>query len=188
MRLFIALDIPPELKKVLQRLQARLKTCPGRISWVRPANIHLTLKFLGETSTERLPSLYTALKAVSSGIKDFELDSNGLGAFPNTRSPRALCMGLTNSQKLRGLQESIDKSLIKVGFERDKKTFNPHLTICRLRSKDAKRAIWAMAEGMAVEKKVAFVVDRFVLYESILSPAGARYDIIREFPLGEREA
>ncbi len=81
----------------------------------------------------------------------------------------------------------MEEALFKAGFEKDKNPFHPHLTLCRLRSREASRAMGATTEDIKVEKKVAFVVDRFVLYRSILGPSGARYHIIREFPLGERE-
>jgi len=127
--------------------------------------------------------LIEALAEVSSGLDPFELRSDGLGAFPSMRAPRALWLGIDESTELMELKENMERALSKVGFEKDTKKFSPHLTICRIRSKKAARTVSAMAEGIKIEKKVAFVVKRFVLYRSILSPAGAKYEIIRAFPL-----
>jgi len=183
-RLFIALNIPDELREVLRGVQSRLKPCPGRISPVRPVNIHITLKFLGQTEEQRLNQLIEALSAVSASTRPFELHSGGLGAFPSMKTPRSLWVGMDESQELRALKEAIEGALFNAGFEKDKKAFRPHLTLCRIRSKAASKAVAAMTGTMKAEKKVAFVVDRFVLYKSILNPSGARYEVIREFPFG----
>jgi 2'-5' RNA ligase len=98
------------------------------------------------------------------------------------KAPRSLWVGVDESTELRALKEALEAALLRAGFEKDKKAFRPHLTLCRIRSKAASKSIAAMAGPIEVEKKVAFVVDRFVLYKSILSPSGARYEIIREFP------
>jgi len=187
-RLFIALNIPDELRKYLKGFQSRLKHCPGRISWVRPDNVHITLKFLGDTEKERINSLVEALSELSSAIMAFRLRSNGLGAFPSRKSPRNLWLGIDESVELAALKEGLEEALSQAGFEKDNKPFRPHLTLCRLRSKEASKAMGSMALDIKAEKKVAFDVDRFVLYKSILGPHGASYDIIREFPLGKKEA
>ncbi len=167
----------------MEGVQSRLKACPERVSWVGPGNRHLTLKFLGDTARERVPPLVEALGKVSSGIDPFELCSNGLGAFPSMRVPRILWLGMDESGELLRLKCLMEEALYEAGFERDKKTFRPHLTLCRIRSKKGSRAMGAMAEAIKVEKKVAFVVTRFVLYKSTLRPAGAQHEVIREFPL-----
>jgi len=187
-RLFIALNIPDELREVLRGVQSRLKPCPGRISMVRPVNIHITLKFMGQTEEQRLSPLIEALCTVSSSTRPFKLSSGGLGAFPSLKAPRSLWVGMDESKELEALKEAMEGALLPAGFEKDKKAFRPHLTLCRIRSKAASKAVAAMTGPMEVEKKVAFVVDRFVLYKSILSPSGARYEIIREFPFGEKGA
>jgi len=187
-RLFIALNIPDELREVLRGVQSRLKPCPGSISMVRPANIHITLKFMGHTEEQRLSPLIEALYTVSASTRPFELHSGGLGAFPSMKSPRGLWVGMDESKELRALKEAMEGALLPAGFEKDKKAFRPHLTLCRIRSKAAVKAMAAKAGPMKVEKKVAFIVDRFVLYKSILNPSGARYEVIREFPFGEKGA
>lgn len=184
-RTFIAIEIPLELKKLLKRLQSRLqKGARGRVSWVRPEAMHLTLNFLGNIDEAALPALSESLGKAASSLSPFTLRSADLGAFPSMRAPRTLWLGLEDSRELMALKEAIDEALFKVGLEKDKKTFRAHLTLCRIRSRPDARALAPLAEALKVEKKVAFVVNAFVLYKSILAPAGARHSIIKKFPLG----
>jgi len=162
--------------------QARLRTCPGRISWVRPANIHLTLKFLGEVAKEGLPSIIDALDEVSEVVVPFDLCSNKIGGFPSMSRPRAMYVAVDESPQLTELKENIENALNERGFEKDTKKFRPHLTLCRIRSKEASRAMGKIMSRTEPEKKVAFVVNHFVLYKSTLGPSGPRYDIIKKFP------
>ncbi len=156
---------------------------PGRVTWVRPGNIHLTLRFLGEVDEARLPLVRGALEEAASACRSFELVSDGLDAFPSMRRPRVLYLGLHESPGLSILKEAMDSALAKAGFSEDDKPFKAHLTLCRIRSPETAVALGAAAGALKVEKKVAFTVSRFVLYKSDLSPKGARYSVIKDFQL-----
>ncbi len=145
--------------------------------------MHLTLRFIGEVNESDIPALCRALEEVSSAAAPFRLISGNLGAFPSMRAPRSLWLGLESSAELHSLRAQMERALFNIGLQREKKNFNPHLTLCRLRSRESSRAISQAARGLKVEKKVAFVVKRFVLYKSILAPQGAVHSLIREFPL-----
>lgn len=149
--------------------------------------MHLTLKFIGGLDETELHPLTEALGEIGSRIPPFTLRSEDLGAFPSMRSPRTLWLGMENSAELRALKEAIEEALFTRGFNRDEKDFTPHLTLCRIRSRKDSRALAPAATAIKVEKKVAFVVNAFVLYKSILGPGGARHSVIREFPLKGRK-
>ncbi len=156
---------------------------PGRLTWVRPGNIHLTLRFLGEVDESRLPLIADALEEAASACPSFELVSDGLGAFPSMRRPRVLYLGLHDNAGLSALKAAVDSALAGAGFSGDDKPFRAHLTLCRVRSPEAAAQLGAAAGALKVEKKVAFTVSRFVLYKSDLSPKGARYSAIKDFQL-----
>lgn len=154
-----------------------------RASWVRPETMHLTLKFLGEVDEEDLELLTRALAGPSEKTAPFTLRSGALGAFPSMRRPRSLWLAIEESGELQALRELIEEALFNLGFKGDKKNFTPHLTLCRIRSKESSMGISRAAERVKVEKKVAFVAQRFVLYKSTLTPSGAVHSLISEFPL-----
>ncbi len=183
LRTFIAIDIPDELREVIAGVRKALEGVARRVAWVRQENIHLTLKFLGEVGEARLPVLKEALEGVSEGASPFELRSNGLGGFPSLRCPRVIYLGLEECPGLITLKSAIEKALATRDFPADERPFRGHLTLCRLRSPGAGRAMGEAAGTVVVEKKVAFVVNRFVLYKSELTPRGARYSVIRDFTL-----
>jgi len=161
---------------------------PGRLAWVRPGNIHLTLRFLGEVDESRLPLVTEALEEAASVCPPLDLVSSGLGAFPSMKRPRVLYLGLKESDGLAALKKSIDEALAKRGFPEDDKPFRAHLTICRVRSPEATATLSARVNTLKMEKKVAFTVDRFVLYKSTLTPEGAVYTRIKDFHLGRRDS
>ncbi len=182
-RTFIAIDIPQDLRELIKGIRKDLEGVHGRVSWVRTENIHLTLKFLGEVDEARLPLVIKALEGAARGAPPLELCSGVLGAFPSMRRPRVLYLAIEENPGLMALSRAIEKELAKIGLSADKKPFRAHLTICRIRSPETGRALGGAAGELKVEKKVAFTADRFVLYKSELTPQGARYSVIRDFPL-----
>jgi 2'-5' RNA ligase len=123
-----------------------------------------------------------ALKEAARGVSPFVLTANGLGGFPNLTRPRVLWVGLGESQKLNGLHQGIDERLEGLGFERDERAFNPHLTLCRLKTREASLSAARLLSGVAEDLSMDFRVDSFVLFKSVLSSRGAEHtplDIIR---------
>jgi 2'-5' RNA ligase len=168
---------------LIKDIKKDLAGVPGRLTWVRPGNIHLTLRFLGEVDEARLPLVTGALEEAASASQSFELVSDGLDAFPSMKRPRVLYLGLYDNAGLSALKAAIDRELAKAGFAEDDKPFRGHLTLCRVRSPEAAAALGAAAGALKTEKKVAFTASRFVLYKSDLSPKGARYSVIKDFTL-----
>ena len=138
-RLFLAIDIPPHAKEIIVSIQNRFKTLGVNASWVRPGNIHLTLKFLGDTPSERVTDIR---KSVSEAVKSypvFKVALDGISLFPNKKNPRVLWIGLKDPYNhLRNLQGKIDAKMGQLGFPREKKKFNPHLTLARIKPSKGK--------------------------------------------------
>ncbi|MBM3132253.1 MAG: RNA 2',3'-cyclic phosphodiesterase, partial [Chloroflexi bacterium] len=130
-RAFIAVELPAELKSELSRLIAKLR--PGHersVKWVDPEGIHLTLKFLGNVSTEKIVDITQAIESASTNVRPFSLEMDGLGAFPNLKLPRVAWVGVSGDIRIvTGLQKKIDESLVPLGFSPEAKAFSPHLTL-----------------------------------------------------------
>ena len=105
------------------------------MSWTKPSNIHLTLKFLGGVETARINRVLKAVERASTGISPFEVEVSGAGCFPSPRSPRVLWVGIAVvPEALKNLYANIEHELAREGFPREKRAFSPHLTIGRMRS------------------------------------------------------
>ncbi len=175
-RAFIAIDLPSSIRSLLNDTQDELrKQLPTKlIRWVPAKNIHLTLKFLGDTELDRLPSISKALDLVTKDHAPFKLELAQLGCFPNPRNPRVVWIGIHDETKeLMAIQERIDRSIHSFGFELDRRKFNPHLTLGRVndsRQLAAAKLPWGhhfITDG--------FSVDSITLFESQLQSDGARY-------------
>jgi len=176
MRLFIAIELPEEIKKGLSRVQEQLKEGGAGASWTRPEGVHLTLKFLGEVPEHKVPEIMSGLTAAVAGTVRFRVEVGGAGAFPNVRSPRVLWTGVAGDlPKLAALQAAVDGAMVKLGFEPEDRKFSPHLTLARikyLRPRDN----WQKAiEGIRDVNLGGFEADRVSLMKSELKPAGAVY-------------
>ena len=134
-RSFIAIELPEAVKTGLQQLQTEL-TLP-RYSFVKcvaPEGIHLTLKFLGNISAEKVTDITGVMEQASQEVSPFQLQLTEVGAFPNMRRPRVLWVGIKGEvDKLVSWQQRIDNGLVPLGFAKEARPFTPHLTLARLR-------------------------------------------------------
>jgi 2'-5' RNA ligase len=184
MRTFIAIEIPAEIKTALSGLQTELRRAGADVSWTKPDNIHLTLKFLGEIEERLVNEIERACVGVAAEFQPFKLDLTGAGVFPNARQPRVLWAGLSGEiEKAVKIQRRLDERLMALGFDREEKSFRPHLTIgrvkwnkmasCSTRS-DRLRELLALADSYQLPE-LSFSVKEIVVMRSELHPAGARY-------------
>jgi RNA 2',3'-cyclic 3'-phosphodiesterase len=176
MRLFIAIELPLEIKQGLAKMQEQLKGGGAGASWTRPEGIHLTLKFLGEVPETKVPEIMSALTAAVLGTGKFRLAVGGAGAFPNVRNPRVLWVGVSGAlENLAALQAAVEGPMVKLGFEPEDRKFSPHLTLARikyLRPRDN----WQKAiEEIKDINLGGFEVDRVSLMKSELKRTGAEY-------------
>jgi 2'-5' RNA ligase len=185
LRLFCAVELPPEVRAKAARYITRLREAApnARASWDREEKLHLTLKFFGDTEEERVEQLKDALERAASAINSFELALEGTGAFPPSGLPRVLWLGVKDSsQQLIRLHQRIEDECERHGFTRERKRFHPHLTIARLRSHDGAKQIASLHKSMEFETE-AFSVTQIVLIKSDLSPQGSRYTKIGQYRL-----
>jgi len=175
LRSFIAIELPEKVKSALAELQQELKKCRADIRWVKPENIHLTLKFLGDTDARSIDRIIDAVKAACSIYSRFDLEAKGAGVFPDMRAPRVLWAGISDSDSLSGLQRDIEDGLAALGFSPEKRRFRPHLTIGRLRSSAGMESLYDKIEGDKDISLGSIEVKSIFLIKSELTPSGAEY-------------
>jgi 2'-5' RNA ligase len=188
-RAFIAVPLPDSLLEQLTALQRQLKKrVPERsVRWVRPEGIHLTLKFLGDTPTEKLPKIERALAEVARHAPACTFTVGELGCFPNPRRPRIVWIGVQEpTGRLAALQDAIEEVMAPFGYEPEGRGFTPHLTLGRVQRKvsrsDAAR-VGEVVTSTEVGQLAEVPADRFALIRSLLKPTGAEYTALAEFPL-----
>lgn len=181
LRLFVAVEIGERHKQALAALAGQLKETWPRARWVRPENRHVTLKFLGWTTNDRLPAIAAAVREVATSHVASELRMTSLGGFPSNRRLRVLWVGLDDpAGLLAALAVDLEGAFEKLGWAPENRPFRPHLTLARFEPPE--RAPGDLPDvGLGSEPPIK--VDRLVLFRSQLHKGGARYEVLEEFPL-----
>ena len=189
-RSFIAIELPDELKLGLSQLEARLKVGkqPG-VKWVDPQGIHLTLKFLGSITTDRISEITKAIEEAVQGISPFHLEVKNLGVFPNLRRVQVAWVGISGEvDKLNQLQKRIDFNLARLGFAPESRPFTPHLTLARLRnqaSSPERQRFGQLIADTKSEITYSLEVKAISLMRSQLTREGAIYSRINSVKLNK---
>lgn len=184
MRLFIAIEIPEEIKKQMLEVQGKLKHSGVNANWSRPEGIHLTLKFLGEAPERKIPEILSELSIVCNGTRGLRLEIAGAGAFPNTRNPHVVWLGvLGDTEQLAALQHSVEAAMTKIGFEKEERNFSPHLTLARIKDPRPQDNWQKALESVKDIKLPGFAADHISLMKSELKPSGAVYTEIGKVEL-----
>ena len=181
-RSFVALDIPSQVKRELGGIIGKLQRLGGNVKWVRPENLHVTLKFLGEVEPEGLEEIYRVVEKSIRGIKAFPFSLSGAGIFPNPRRPRVFWIGIKEGGELAKLSRLLDEGLETLGFPREKRGFSPHLTIGRARTPQGLERLTEEVVRMGYSSEGLEATSLFVM-KSKLTPQGPIYSPLREFKL-----
>lgn len=183
MRLFIAIELPDEIRAALAAVQNDLRRAQADVAWTKPDNQHLTLKFLGEVEAPRVPSIIAACQQAVAGIYPFTISLRDTGAFPNLRGPRVLWAGLDQgTAELRQLHAQLEAQLAQSGFAKDDRAFKPHLTLGRVKSMKNVPALVARLTSTPLPA-LAFTAAEIVLMQSQLHPAGSIYTPLAKIAL-----
>jgi 2'-5' RNA ligase len=167
-RLFVAIDPPEAVCRALAALPVNLRG----VAWTPPHQLHLTLRFIGETPADRRESIERALAPIR--VEPFILPVEGGGAFPPKRAPRILWVGIGNGHpRLFQLRQRIDDALLGCGLDLDVRTFHPHFTLGRCGNGCAPAAVARFVRGLEGLAGPPFRVEGFTLYRSELRPGGA---------------
>jgi 2'-5' RNA ligase len=175
-RSFIAIELPQAVVSLLAKVQQDLSSLRLKAGWVRPQNIHLTLKFLGNIKTDDIEKIGGAMKAAAQDFEPFTLTAGGIGFFPGIKRPRVIWVGVGGqTSQLFALQRNLEDRLAALDFPKEKRSFKGHLTLGRFREGPAPDAIRRVLEQYADFGKEEFTTRRIVLFKSDLKPAGAVY-------------
>ncbi|MCL0067449.1 RNA 2',3'-cyclic phosphodiesterase [Peptococcaceae bacterium] len=176
MRLFWAIEIPDEIKSKLASVQEELKKLDLHAKWVEKQNIHLTVKFLGETDASMVTDIKNSVLSALEGTSPFRISVSGFGTFGNPAC--VIWSGIRDDdKKLFELHSKVDRALLSLGFEAEKRAFYPHLTLARLKSqrnvKLLRNKLIAMPDTLS-----SFTANSIKLFNSTLTPKGAIYEVI----------
>jgi 2'-5' RNA ligase len=176
MRLFIALPLPDDLRDRLAALQRGLK----KARWVKPENLHLTLRFLGELDGRQAGDVDAALAAL--GGEAFSLGLAGLGCFGEGRNLRALWVGVEDPEPVRRLQAKVERAVQQAGIEADRRKFKPHVTLARFK-RSPSPDLSGYLQSNNLFRSAPFAVTEFVLFSSFLTREGPIYRPEASYPL-----
>ena len=180
-RLFVAVHLTAEIRERLAAVQERLRSVHADVSWVRPENLHITIKFLGEVEPKRLDRIRPALAEVARSVAPFSLEVAGMGAFGG-RIPRVVWVGAqAGSAQLTELARRVEDGLGRVGFPKEKRDFTAHFTLGRVRSPRNAESLLAALDEEPADGFGAAPVDRCSLMQSELNPSGSIYTELDRF-------
>ncbi|MCD6501955.1 RNA 2',3'-cyclic phosphodiesterase [bacterium] len=185
-RAFICLELPEHVKKTIGREAiAPLERLDARCSWVKPDNLHLTLKFLGDIPETLVPKLAAVLEKVVAKYHPISLSLKNVGTFGG-RTPRVVWVGLEGELKsLAEMAKAVDRATSELGFAREKRRFAAHLTIARVRGPRGTERLVEEAGRIKLPAD-CFSLDRMILMKSTLSPRGSIYEPLAEFDLNKK--
>jgi len=185
-RTFIAIELPDKIQSDIRQLKHSFLPYRFDIRWVKPLNMHLTIKFLGDVDPADLDTIGKLLSDIAGNFPRFDLIPRGLGVFPSLKRPRVIWIGIAGQTDVLGsIQQSVNGGLNEIGFTTEKRPFRGHLTFGRIKSRvDQDRLLDALhAQQKFVSK--AFTVENLVMFKSELTPSGPIYTKLYEVPLGK---
>ncbi|MCE5251220.1 RNA 2',3'-cyclic phosphodiesterase [bacterium] len=179
MRTFVAVEIPGDIQEKIGAYIDSIRGTFRHVKWVVPQNIHFTIKFLGEVHEPKLKNLRDCIAATASEFGPFEVGLNGIGYFPSEKRPRVVWIGADGgTDYLLEVFQTLENCLERVGFDREERTFSPHLTIGR--AKKDKKVV--TPDNLPEFEPVRFEVSTLALMKSTLTPDGPIYE--RAFECG----
>lgn len=185
-RTFVAVDLSPGVRQRAADLIERLKSSDVRVSWVVPKNMHISLKFLGEQTDDEVSLICRAVLEAVKDLQSFEFCCFGAGAFPHAKRPRTLWIGVREgAESLRHLQQCVDERLADLGYAKERRAYQPHLTIGRVRSGGPSLEKLGQLVQKAQEFQAGSVqADQVLVFGSFLQRnSGPRYEVLARAPL-----
>ncbi len=178
-RLFTGLEVPRLLADQLALLQSGLPDGPSGVRWIERADLHITLRFIGDVEQTVAREIVSALDRVQRGPLTLSLD--GLGAFGGN-SPRSVFARIAPNPELNAMQGEQERLMQRLGLPAEKRNFIPHITLARCRGQQPGAvAHWLSQRGGIMN--ITFEVERFVLYSARDSVGGGPYVVEEDYPL-----
>jgi 2'-5' RNA ligase len=178
---FIAIDI--EASPKLIAFEKEISKTGADVKLVQPENIHITIKFLGDTNESHIDAIEQAMNASVQQVRPFSITLKGTGVFPNQKYIKVLWVGITNTTAIETIAKAIDESLLPLGFPKEKRGFSAHLTVGRLKTARNKDQLLKVIEHYDNEEFSVQEIRSIVLKKSELTPQGPIYSTLREVQL-----
>jgi RNA 2',3'-cyclic 3'-phosphodiesterase len=172
-RLFFATHITSELiiNDLLPRLKKELRL--SSISWAKPEQMHVTLKFFGDTPDSRIPEIEKALSGSLKNHQEFDIELKHVKLFGSRYKPQVIWLGMEDHGEMRNLFRDVQEQLGKIGYQNDRQNFVPHLTLGRVKKTDNLQRFHTVISEFTDYKADILTVSEFILFESRLQPQGA---------------
>ncbi len=184
-RAFIGIGLPEKMESFFHEIQLGIRSYGLNLKLIKPENIHITLKFLGNIDKGAVEKIGYAMEDAVCGQSHIILMAKGIGCFPNVRKPRILWVGLRKqTEKLQAIQHDLERKLKAIGFPKEKRPFKGHLTIGRIKNKINNVALDAAIETFKEIESEDFIADRIILFQSTLKTSGAIYKELVSKPIG----
>lgn len=188
MRLFVAVELPANIRSTLERLQPRLAAALGRaaraVTWVQPDHMHCTLRFFGDVADDQALRLQHCVAQAASLVPPFEGCLGTLGVFPEAGPPRVVWAGLSRGQDgFRLLDDSLAWELETGGWPREARALHPHITLGRVKTNISLAAVTYAFRRCALPNYLTFRVEELHLIRSRLGADGPRYTTLYSAPL-----
>lgn len=190
-RAFIAIELPQVTLDALADVQARLEhyVPPDSVRWVKPNNIHLTLKFLGQVPTAQVDAITSAVRHAVTTLRAFPFEVMRAGCFPNARRPRVIWVGVDEpTGALQALQRAIEAAVAPLGYPGEPHAFQPHLTLGRA-ARDVKPADLHRLGDAVASARIGLLghvhAEEVVLFQSDLAAGGSIYTALARLPLAK---
>jgi RNA 2',3'-cyclic 3'-phosphodiesterase len=186
MRLFLAVGLPPEAADRVSDLRRKIERAAsvGGLRWVKPAQVHFTLKFLGEQPEESVRLVGEAAREAAKKAAPFSISLQGLGGFPSSQRPRTLWIGArAGTAEMTALAAALDALLAERGFAKEQRPFAAHLTIARAKARADETAAARAIECAPAGEIAAFRATSFALMQSVSTPEGVKYVLLDSFEL-----
>jgi 2'-5' RNA ligase len=184
MRTFIAIDLDEEIKKAISEFIQKLDRGDKHIRWIKPQGMHLTLKFLGDITKEKISDVESALSKTVKDHRPFQLSMKGTGTFPpGKKFPRVLWIGVEENNTLEEIQSRLESDLERLHYPREKRKYHPHLTLGRVKIPYHLESVLALLDKNKEREFGDMSVNRITLFLSTLKPTGAEYTKLSEYTL-----
>jgi 2'-5' RNA ligase len=180
-RAFFGIPLSDAACRVAAELQRGLRRLPGgdAVRWVRPELLHVTLRFLGDVATDRIPEIVERVRAETAPLGPFRLRLGGVHPFPSARRPQVVVLDVGPVEPLEELAEAVERGVVAAGFAPESRRFRAHLTLGRVRGRR-----FPSAPSAPTPDEAAWDVREAVLFRSELHRSGARYTALERIALG----
>jgi 2'-5' RNA ligase len=183
-RTFIAIEINDHVRCELTGIQDILREANADVKWTAPENIHITIKFLGDTPADKLPEINAVLDQTARAFHSFDIDISELGAFPNSHAPHIIWAGVTRqADQVIAIAAMIEAGLGPLGFKKEERAFTAHITLGRARSPHGKVRLCRALQETKLPSDLSLNINRLTLIQSQLTPSGPIYQAIHQSQL-----